>query len=109
MPIGYESILFHDATEQELRAHVDRVAARVVSRLGWKGNVHDLPNGVRFRVSVGWRSWGEVVTIEVEEKSIRIASSCRFGFPLVDRGRNRENVEVVRLALRRSIYGSDRA
>ena len=105
MAIGYESLVFHDATEEELRILVETVARQLVERRGWTRIAGDLPSSTGLRAPRSWHSWGERVTIAVEEKSIRIVSEGRNAVALIDGGKNRSNVELVRQGIRRAISG----
>lgn len=50
-----------------------------------------------------WRSWGEKVTVHVDQDSdgtlVRIRSACAFPLQVIDWGVNRRNVQRIRAGL----------
>lgn len=103
MSHAYESLVFHDAPRDELRVIVDAVATRLQRTVGWARVAADVPDAVGLRAPLSVRSWGERITLAVEESSIRIVSESVAIPQITDWGKNRANVARVRRLLRREL------
>jgi hypothetical protein len=85
-----------------LYAHVERVRECAVQVLG---EVSSRPvkvngeGGVEVRTTTSWRSWGEVLTVELRADGlvtdVKISSRPVVQLTLVDYGRGRDNVEAI--------------
>lgn len=103
MSSAYETLLFHDAAKERLDYVAEQAAAELVQKHGWGRTAGDLPRSIGLRVPRSSRSWGERVSIAVEEKSIRIVSSSSFPLQAFGFAKNRKNAERVRETLQRLI------
>ena len=65
-----------------------------LNTLGWD---FSRPSRARFvaRVSVSSWSWGERITIVVDEFRVRIRSECVYPLQFIDWGKNRRNVDTL--------------
>lgn len=52
-------------------------------------------SGFKINTNHSWSSWGEVVEIDIKNKSIEISSRPKYPLTLLDNGRNKENVEAI--------------
>ena len=103
MAASFESLVVHDAPEEQLCELVEAVVTQLQDRDRWVVVTRDLPHSVVLKVSLNFWSWGEHVRLGVEERSIRISSECRFPFQVIDWGKNRKNVEAVRQRIHEAI------
>ncbi len=56
-----------------------------------------------IRFGVNWLTWGERITITSGHNSIRVVSECVFPLQMIDWGKNRRNVDLVRSSLTASL------
>lgn len=70
--------------------------------LGWAQCAEDA-DGMKAKTSVNWRSWGEIVSIELHRDGARICSECSFSSQAIDYGKNRMNVQALVDALRKKM------
>ena len=103
MGAAYETLIFHDASDDRLRYLVEAAATQLREQYGWTRTTGDLPDSTGLRVPFRGRSWGARVSMAVEEKSIRVVSECVFPLQVFDWGTNRVNVERARRSIRREI------
>lgn len=84
-------------------ADVWRRAIEVINQLPGVTGVHTQPGLLSASVHVNWRSWGENVTVRVDEARggtlVRIRSECAFPPQIFDWGKNKKNVSQIRLGL----------
>lgn len=64
------------------------------ARLGWRLQAED-EGQLIFGTRTSWRSWGEVVTVNLRESRLRIESRCRWSTQVFDWGKNRRNCEAL--------------
>lgn len=61
------------------------------------------PGVLTASVNTNWRSWGEKLSVHVDETPdgtvVRIRSACAFPLQLFDWGKNKDNVQRVRAGL----------
>ena len=55
--------------------------------------VSESSNKVVGRTGMNWRSWGEDIAIEWDDRSVTATSRCVFPFQILDWGKNRINVK----------------
>lgn len=60
-----------------------------------------------LRHGISCSSWGERITITPEYHSIRVVSECTAPLQVIDWGKNRKNVELVRSCLTRTMAAAD--
>ncbi|MCB9684989.1 MAG: hypothetical protein H6738_07800 [Alphaproteobacteria bacterium] len=74
-------------------------ARRVLEERGVAAVLEEGPDRLTVRTRVGMRSWGEIVSVEVQaagsETLVEIASRPRLWTTMVDGGRNNDNVTAV--------------
>ena len=74
-------------------------ARRVLEQRGVAAVLEEGPDRLTVRTRVGVRSWGEIVSVEVQasgsETLVEIASRPRLWTTMVDGGRNNDNVTAV--------------
>ena len=87
----------------KIREVIDAVVEDLVRRNSKYRVEKDTSNSVALRVGVGWLSWGEDVTLTVENASIHIISKCVVPTQIIDWGKNRKNVELVATTVHRAI------
>ena len=109
MPAMFETIVVHDAPEEELGRLVEAVASELRAKGRWRHAVGRLPNSTGLRVPMSVRSWGERLSIAVEEKSIRIRSESRFPWMFLDFGKHADNADLVRRIFHRMIQAGEAA
>lgn len=84
-------------------ADVWRRAIEVLKYQPGIAGVHTQPGVLSASVNTNWRSWGENVTVFVDEAPggtfVRIRSECAFPPQIIDWGKNKENVTQIRLGL----------
>ena len=61
------------------------------------------PGLLTASVNTNWKSWGEKVTVHVDEAPggavVRVRSACAFPLQIFDWRKNKENVTRIRLGL----------
>lgn len=70
--------------------------------LGWAQCAEDA-DGLKAKTSANWRSWGEIVSIELRGDGARICSECAFPSQAIDYGKNRINVQALVDALKKKM------
>lgn len=81
-------------------ADVWRRANEVINQQPGVAGVHTQPGLLSASVNTNWRSWGETITVHVDEAPggtiVRIRSECAFPLQIFDWGKNKENVSRIR-------------
>ncbi|PCC18897.1 hypothetical protein [Brevibacterium aurantiacum] len=84
-------------------ADVWRRAIDVINQQPGVTGVHMQPGRLSASVNVSWRSWGENLTVNVDEVPggtvVRIRSECAFPLQIIDWGKNRDNVSQIKRGL----------
>ena len=82
------------------RAEIVRACESAVTQAGLRTTASNPETGqIEARSKMGMRSWGEIITINVDaEGAVHIDSRCR-GVQMVDYGKNRANIEKIFSAL----------
>lgn len=62
--------------------------------LGWT-QCGEEADRMEARTSVNWRSWGEIVSIELRDDGAKVSSECAFASQIIDYGKNRMNVRKL--------------
>jgi hypothetical protein len=64
---------------------------------------------IEIRVGFSWRSWGEIVRVEIipgeNETLVKVVSTPKLSTTVIDWGANKRNVEKVMSALRQADHG----
>lgn len=80
-----------------------RRAIDVLNHQQGVAGVNTRPGQLTASVNTNWKSWGENLTIYVDEAPggtvVRIRSACAFPLQIVDWGKNKTNVKRIRLGL----------
>jgi hypothetical protein len=105
MTVSYETTIVKNIEIDKWAETIDAIAERLESTMGWRlaGRGHGM---LEYNVPLTMRSWGERVRITIEEGSIRIESWCSFPAQVVDWGKNRQNVDLIRLQVKRIVSSS---
>ena len=105
MTVSYETIIVKNVEVEMWAETIDTIAQRLEQTMDWR--LANRGHGtLEYKVPLTIRSWGERVRITIEEGSIRIESWCSFPAQAVDWGKNRQNVDLVRLQVKRIVSSS---
>ena len=102
MAAAHESTLVCDGDSDAINRHITEGVVILTREHSEFRIEQEEPGRVVLKVRVNWLSWGERVTVQAEPRSIRIVSECSFPLQVIDWGKNRENVEIVRSAILRA-------
>lgn len=90
MPAQYQATPTFKATKQQLFIS----STRVLGDCKFRPVVEDMAEGlIEAKVLPGLLSWGEKITIQVEEGAITVKSECVYPLQLIDWGKNKKNVK----------------
>ncbi len=103
MGAGYETLFVADMPPEKLRDVIRSAIQDIQERHPRFRIEHQTFDITMFQSGINWSSWGERITISAEHKSIRIVSECRLSSQVIDWGRNRNNVELIRPCLAQAI------
>ena len=105
MTVSYETTIVKNIEIDKWSETIDAIAERLESTMGWRlaGRGHGM---LEYKVPLTMRSWGERVRVTIEEGSIRIESWCSFPTQVIDWGKNRQNVDLIRLQVKRIVSNS---
>ena len=105
MTVSYETTIVKDIDVEAWAETIDTIAQRLEQTMSWRlaSRGHEM---LEYNVPLTMRSWGERVRITIEEGSIRIESWCSFPAQVVDWGKNRQNVDLIRLQVKRIVSNS---
>ena len=107
MTVSYETTIVKNIDVETWEETIDTIAQRLEQTMGWR--LANRGHGIlEYKVPLTMRSWGERVRITIEEGSIRIESWCSFPAQAVDWGKNRQNVDLIRLQVKRIVSSSSR-
>lgn len=97
MPANHQSSMALSAG----RSEVFEACLKAVDQCGFRVVASNPETGqIEARTKMGFRSWGEIITITVgAEGTVGIKSACR-GLQMVDYGKNKANVNALSSALR---------
>jgi hypothetical protein len=105
MTVSYETTIVKNIEIDKWAETIDAIAQRLEQTMGWR--LADRGLGMlEYKVPLTMRSWGERVRITIEEGSIRIESWCSFPTQVIDWGKNRQNVDLIRLQVKRIVSNS---
>jgi len=107
MALSYETTIVKDIDVEAWAETIDAFAQRLEQTMDWRLAGRGLEM-LEYKVPLSIRSWGERVRITIEEGSIRIESWCSFPAQAVDWGKNRQNVDLIRLQVKRIVSSSSR-
>jgi len=100
MAVSYESLLFCDYPTETIRNLITVAVTNLRKKRPWFRFDTEVKDGVTLRTGRARLFGGERIGIIAEEKSVRIISECVWPTRIIDWGKNRENVEAVRQALK---------
>ena len=105
MTVSYETTIVKNIEIDKWAETIDTIAQRLEQTMGWRlaNRGHGM---LEYKVPLTMRSWGERVRVTIEEGSIRIESWCSFPTQVIDWGKNRQNVHLIRLQVKRIVYNS---
>jgi hypothetical protein len=105
MTVSYETTIVKNIEIDKWAETIDTIAQRLEQTMGWRlaNRGHGM---LEYKVPLTMRSWGERVRVTIEEGSIRIESWCSFPTQVIDWGKNRQNVHLVRLQVKRIVSNS---
>ena len=63
----------------------------ILENLGWR-IIKEEGNLITAKSGVNWKSWGELIQIEITEKDLLVESKCSSKSQCFDWGRNKDNV-----------------
>ena len=105
MAVSYETTIVKNIEIDKWAETIDTIAQRLEQTMGWR--LANRGHGIlEYKVPLTMRSWGERVRITIEEGSIRIESWCSFPTQVIDWGKNRQNVDLIRLQVKRIVSSS---
>jgi len=105
MTVSYETTIVKNIDVETWGETIDTIAQRLEQTMGWR--LANRGHGIlEYKVPLTMRSWGERVRITIEEGSIRIESWCSFPTQVIDWGKNRQNVDLIRLQVKRIVSSS---
>jgi len=105
MTVSYETTIVKNIDVETWGETIDTIAQRLEQTMGWR--LANRGHGIlEYKVPLTMRSWGERVRITIEEGSIRIESWCSFPTQVIDWGKNRQNVDLIRLQVKRIVSNS---
>jgi len=105
MTVSYETTIVKNIEIDKWAETIDTIAQRLEQTMGWR--LANRGHGIlEYKVPLTMRSWGERVRITIEEGSIRIESWCSFPTQVIDWGKNRQNVDLIRLQVKRIVSSS---
>jgi len=105
MTVSYETTIVKNIDVETWAETIDTIAQRLEQTMGWR--LANRGHGIlEYKVPLTMRSWGERVRITIEEGSIRIESWCSFPTQVIDWGKNRQNVDLIRLQVKRIVSSS---
>ncbi len=105
MTVSYETTIAKNIEIDKWAETIDTIAQRLEQTMGWR--LANRGHGIlEYKVPLTMRSWGERVRITIEEGSIRIESWCSFPTQVIDWGKNRQNVDLIRLQVKRIVSSS---
>jgi|TARA_B110000495_G_C22447960_1_gene280219 hypothetical protein len=105
MTVSYETTIVKNIDVETWEETIDTIAQRLEQTMGWR--LANRGHGIlEYKVPLTMRSWGERVRITIEEGSIRIESWCSFPTQVIDWGKNRQNVDLIRLQVKRIVSNS---
>ena len=105
MTVSYETTIVKNIDVETWEETIDTIAQRLEQTMGWR--LANRGHGIlEYKVPLTMRSWGERVRITIEEGSIRIESWCSFPTQVIDWGKNRQNVDLIRLQVKRIVSSS---
>ena len=105
MTVSYETTIVKNIEIDKWAETIDTIAQRLEQTMGWR--LANRGHGIlEYKVPLTMRSWGERVRITIEEGSIRIESWCSFPTQVIDWGKNRQNVDLIRLQVKRIVSNS---
>ena len=103
MTAAYESTIFGDLPQEAL-SNIIRETAKAVADYDRRIRIeHEGPERAVLRVCFNLSSWGERITLTLEQRSIRIVSKSTLPGQIIDWGKNRRNVERIRAVIRHKI------
>lgn len=102
MAASHESIV---VLETENRATLLAAVAEFARRQGWKV-VTSTDRLLECLVPINVFSWGERIRVAAEGHELRILSVCRFPLQVVDWGKNRRNVDLIRACVHRVLVAA---
>lgn len=105
MTVSYETTIVKSIDIDTWAETLDAIAERLEQTMSWRlaSRGHEM---LEYNVPLTMRSWGERVRITIEEGSIRIESWCSFPTQVIDWGKNRQNVDLIRLQVKRIVSSS---
>jgi hypothetical protein len=87
------------ARNEEFIPFSSRIEARekirdALMEQGWEIERDD-PDGMAARTKPSWRSWGEIIKIELDDGGAKVSSECSLPTQSIDYGKNKINVQKL--------------
>ncbi|MEY2341968.1 hypothetical protein AB4090_07635 [Acidithiobacillus sp. IBUN Pt1247-S3] len=105
MAASHETNLEMPLTGKRLEDYLAKVAKTLSKTYGWKID-QQTQDSATFRVGLNLLSWGERVTIQVNNGTITIRSECRFPLQIFDWGKNRANNDTAGYVIKQCLSAS---
>lgn len=93
---SYESIVVANLDEAQRKSVIESALATIQESNPRVHIEHKDQSLVVLRYGLNWESYGERVRITAEPGAFRVVSECIFPLQLIDWGKNRKNVEMIR-------------
>lgn len=99
MPLAYESTIYCDQPKEVLREIMQEAVAQYLASNPKASRLDESAQSITLKLPINLSSWGERLTVSVEDKSFRILSKSSTFFQAFDWGKNHDNVEAMRTCL----------
>jgi hypothetical protein len=91
---SFGTIVTYEADQENVNRKVADTVCRLIEKYFWR-IYSTSKQQVLLSTPFSFRSYGEIVTIQIDGNSVRISSRCRFVMQIYDWGKNRSNVNLV--------------
>lgn len=99
MPLVYESTIYCAQPKEVLGEIMQKAIAQYLTSNPKASKLDENEQYITLKLPINRRSWGERLTVSVQDKSFRILSKSSAVIQGFDWGKNHDNVEAMRTCL----------
>lgn len=103
MSASYETTIYCNQPEEILKEIMEEAVSQYLSSNPRAFSTEKEDRSIVLRIPVNFKSWGEKMTVSVQENAFHIISMGMISFQIIDWGRNRDNVRDMTFCLENAI------
>lgn len=103
MPPAYESTIYCDQPKEVLQEIMQEAIAQYLISNPKASQIDETDQSITLKIPINLRSWGDQLTVSMQDKSFRVLSKSSTFFQAFDWGKNHDNVKAMCTCLESAI------